>query len=469
MHFLSSEQRNQIFLIMNDSYYIDRVNYLSEFLEKTRDPKIKVDPDKLLSLQFEAANFETKVWQVMAEQREIIKDLKEKNNLTEQEQKDLERTRDNLESHIQLLRILHTIFDGVAWRSLKYNRLFLTSAARSTTSGAFNIHLKSSESLFSWAYSIQKDHKGIVLINDLTRFLRIGDLTEVFKNTAVVHELKKNGERIINFKTLKLRKGAKISDQTRKMLELQQIAFTGKIILDDGAELEQRFSQTKLDTHFSTVESLLETSKQQIVARRQLEPFIQLSILNLEKAYTRPHNMKKYFKSFRYTGWSTQWQLSHTNYDHFFYDELGNFIRNQAPFSIYPLSNELCMKLMSGQILIKSTINYELLIQELRCQGWQTAVNEPNIPSDREEKLKHIFDNKKFIFANVGDDDGFIKIKRGPFDMVIPQNWIAMMSMEFMTFETLCNTLEEIYRQAIIVQAPMTVFPEFPNSEEVWN
>ncbi len=469
MHFLSKEQRSLLFMIMNDSYYLERVQYLQEFLEKTRDRSIVVDPKNLLGLQLDAAKFETELWNVMKQQRDVIKDLRTKFQLTNQEKKDLERTLEGLESHQQLIRILRTIFDGVAWRTLGYNRLFLTSAARSTSAGAFTLDLESSKSLFSWAYAIQEAHGGAVLINDLTRFLRIGDLTEAYDETGVIHELKKSGKKILNFKTLQMRKGSKITDQTRKMLELQRVAFSGKITLSDGDVLEQKYTRVDLQTHFQTIQSLLKSADSQVIARVKTEPFIQIAVLSLEKAYYRPEKMKKYLKSFRYTGWKTKWQFSHTNFDHFFYDEMGNFLRNQAPYSIFPFPDEMCMKLMSGQLLIEATTNFELLADELRKRGWKVRLALPNIPDDHEDRMKHIFDNQEELFSNIGQDDGFIKIERGPFSMGIPQNWIAMMSMEFMTFDTFCNLLEEIYQEARKVQAPMTIHPEFANAARVWN
>lgn len=469
MYFLSKEQRSLLFMIMNDSYYLERVQYLKEFLEKTRDKSIVNDPKNLLGLQLDAAKFETELWNVMKQQRDVIKELRAKPKLTEQEKKDLARILEGLEAHQQLIRILRTIFDGVAWRTLGYNRLFLTSAARSTSAGAFTLDLDSSKSLFSWAHAIQEVHGGEVLINDLTRFLRIGDLTESYGDTAVIHELKKSGRKILNFKTLQMRKGSKVTDQTRKMLELQKVAFSSKITLPDGDVLEQRYTRVDLQTHCQEIEKQLKIAESQVVSRIKTEPFIQVAMMNLEKAYDRPEKMKKYLKSFRYTGWKTKWQFSHTNFDHFFYDEMGNFLRNQAPYSIFPFSDEICMKLMSGQFLIEATTNFELLADELRKRRWKVSLTLPDIPDDHEEKMRHIFDNREELFSNIGQDDGFIKIERGPFFMSIPQNWIAMMSMEFMTFDTLCNLLKEIYQEARRVQAPMTIHPEFSNAADVWN
>lgn len=74
-------------MIMNDSYYLERVQYLKEFLEKTRDKSIVNDPKNLLGLQLDAAKFETELWNVMKQQRDVIKELRAKPKLTEQEKK----------------------------------------------------------------------------------------------------------------------------------------------------------------------------------------------------------------------------------------------------------------------------------------------------------------------------------------------------------------------------------------------
>lgn len=467
MYLLSKEQRGNIFSVVNSSYYLERVKYLSEYLKNTRDPKHRNDPEVLLAIQLEAGKFETETWKIMAEQRDQIKLLTKKPSLSKEDEDDLQNLKEGWEIHKHLVRISRTIFDGVAWRSLGYNRLFLTSAARSATAGAFNIEQKSTKSLYGWAMGIQKSHKSLVLINDITRFLRIGDLTEVYKGRAVIHELKKNGDRIINFKTI--RPGSAVTSQTRKMMELQTVAMTGRITLLDGQKLVQQYSNVNLQTHFKAVEKLIESSDQLIVTKKLIEPFIQLSVFNLSKAWSRPEKFRKYIKVLRYTGWKTGYQFSQTNYDQFFYDELGNFIRNIVPYSIFPLKDEYCMKLMSGEILIESTINYEILVYELRKRGWKAGIVMPDFSNDHDEKMKHLFDNKEFLYNDLGEKEGFIQIERGPFFMTIPHNWVSKMSSEFMTFDTFCGLLEDIYQQASIVQATMTIHPEFANADKVWN
>src|SRR3970040_1063272 len=173
-----------------------------------------------------------------------------------------------------MIKISKTICYGIAWRNLNYNQMFLLSAARGFGYVAIDYKSKDFRGMYIVAYNISERLGSTVIINDLTRFLRIGDLTDIKDGVPFIHELKEYGKEVKNMFTLRKVKG-KISRQAVRLLELQRIAIKAKS------------SRIRAD-------------------------------------------------------------IVHSNWDSFYSDERGNFMRMFVPYSIFPFTNENCINLMSG-------------------------------------------------------------------------------------------------------------------------
>jgi len=87
-----------------------------------------------------------------------------------------------------LLRCLRDTADGIAWRTLNFQRHILHELAYKQPAGYLersNVELE-----VAAAASRVTDLQAHVLINDLTNFLRYGDLTIVTRDTIYLDELK---------------------------------------------------------------------------------------------------------------------------------------------------------------------------------------------------------------------------------------------------------------------------------------
>jgi len=125
----------------------------------------------------------------------VEKAIKEgKNRLkTACNEKDIEALNKGIKINRQLIRIFKTIADGIAWRNLQYNRPLLRLLSENDDAGYIN---KNDYDAF---HKILTKSRRITIINDITRYLRIGDLTRILPNKKIVLlELKKKGKKIMN-------------------------------------------------------------------------------------------------------------------------------------------------------------------------------------------------------------------------------------------------------------------------------
>ncbi len=374
MHILEKETIFKINKAIANSYYKEWVGYLENILKDTRDKKYRFNRKELLAIQLELAKVETKLWKTLRERRERAKKLQQlklQQKLTETEEKSLR----NLENHIfineQLVRISRTICDGIAWRNLKYNRTFLSSSARGFGAGDVDINSESFKSELDWAYRISETFESVVLLNDLTHFLRVGDLTEISDKGVFMHEIKKLGKKIINLFTLKkLKEGAEISDQSKRLLELQRIAMYESAIIGDIDVRTERLN-VNLKTNFDKLTQLLERSETELVVSELIEPCLTLHITNFHAISMGGNivNIENLKSKLVYPS-KKGVLLPHSNWDTFYSDEKGNFLRSAVPYSIYPLSEKHCMKLISGHYLVNCILDVEKLKEILQAHDW---------------------------------------------------------------------------------------------------
>jgi len=67
----------------------------------------------------------------------------------------------------------------------------------------------------------------------------------------------------------------------------------------------------------------------------------------------------------------TQKYLVHSNWDSFYNDPKGNFLRALPPYSIFPFSSPDCIRLISGHYLVKTFFNIVKLQRYLQNEGWE--------------------------------------------------------------------------------------------------
>ncbi len=474
MYMLEKEHAGKIAAALASSYFKDWINYFEKVLRATRSKRHKHKKDMLLAFQVKLARVETQFWDLLNEARGKAKLLHEKGNLTVQEQKELAGLEAHILIHEQLIRISRTICDGIAWRNLDYNRTFLTSSARGFGAGRVDINSKEFKSEFEWAYRISKALNSLVIINDLTRFLRVGDLTEIGDKAIFIHEIKKYGKDVKNMFTLQKVKGkAKISSQAKRLLELQRIAFADKAKVY-GIEIGTRKIDIALKTNIDKVKQLIRASEKKLVVSENIEDCINIEVTNFKainesKKTVDVEEIKKLSPKIQ----TDDLLLIHSNWDSFYADEQGNFLRAAPPYSVFPFSAKDCINLMSGYYLIKYTLNVTKLKEILKHHNWEieerTEKDLDKELADFEKEKETMFTVKDGLYAHAPDETGLFTLRRGPFSTAFGSMLYCRLTMEYLSLESLLDILEEMYKNAAQRQTNDAYFPRFKNESEIWN
>ena len=464
----------KISTILASSYYKDWINYFEKVLRATRSKRHKDKKDVLLALQWKLAKLETQLWDLLREGRGKAKTLHEKTNLTTKEQKDLDGIENHILIHEQLIRISRTICDGIAWRNLDPYRTFLNSSARGFGAGSVDAKSKEFRSELEWAYRISKGLNSLVILNDLTRFLRIGDITEINEGMAFIHEIKKYGKDVKNIFTLKRVKGkAKISSQAKRLLELQRIAFANKAKIY-GIDIGTRKIDLDLKTNVVRIKKLFRESEKKFVVSEYVDDCIHVEVTNFKaiKESRKPIDIEE-LKKLSPKNKTNDLVLIHSNWDTFYSDKKGNFVRSAPPYSIFPLSAKDCLYLMSGYYLVKCTLNVTKLKEILKQHSWEieerTEADLDKQIADFEKEKDTMFTVKEGLYTHAPDDGGLFTIRRGPFSVALDTMLYARLTMEYLTLDSFLNILEEMYKVAAQRQSSDAYFPRFKNEAELWN
>ncbi len=471
MYMLEKDYAGKIAAALASSYYREWIDYFEKVLRATRSKRHN-NKDTLLAIQLRLARIETQLWDLLREGREKAKMLHAKLSLTPQEEKELRGTEEHILIHEQLIRISRTICDGIAWRNLDYNRAFLTSSARAFGTGRVDVNSKEFRSEFEWAYRISKGLGSIVLINDLTRFLKVGDLTEINHDFAFIHEIKKYGKDVKNMFTLKNVKGkAKISSQAKRLLELQRIALAGGAKIS-GNDVGTRKIDLELKTHFDKIKKLIRRSEKEMIVSENFEACVTFEVTNFKTIAERKASLEE-LKQLSPKVKTDDLLLTHSNWDSFYNDEQGNFLRGAPPYSIYPFSAKDCLNLMSGYYLVKCTLNVTKLKQILKENNWEIDERteaDLDIQIAAFERSKDtMFTVKESLYAHVPEDGGLFTIRRGPFSVHLDAMLYCRLTMEYLTIQSFLNILEEMYKVAAKRQKDDAYFPRFKNESDIWN
>lgn len=463
MFILGKEKSSQVVQAISSLYYKKWISWYERTLAYSRHARYSKDPMKMLAFQYGMAKAETKLWAVVREGRRSIAKLEGKKEPNIDQIKKLKK---QIEIHRLLIHISRTICDGVAWRTLRYNRMFISSSSRGRGAGPVEINTPDFKGEFSWAhYIVSKWPKSFALLNDLTQVLRIGDITEITdEGTPLIHEIKGNGKKIQNVFTS--RKKQKLSKQEMRLFELQRIGIKREIKLPEGTVSHIQF-MTPYFSNFKKVEKALRQAGRQAFTSCAIENFHTIEIINF--SLVNAHTLEE-IKSKSVPEQGKKLMVL-SNWDSLFEDEVGNFLRVSVPYSIFPFSNHICMQLLSGNYQLMSKLDIEALQCFLIYHGW--SIENPT-EEDLDKQLlafknmrSEIFTKGKSLYEDSLNDIGLFTIKKGPFTMPFAISLYTRVIQEFMSGQTLLGVIEESYERARRSQHAYMYYPLFDESK-IW-
>jgi hypothetical protein len=336
-------------------------------------------------------------------------------------------------------RGLRDIADGIAWRLFGYDRAALSHIADRETSrhieaGGLEAELRAFGEPFN-------DRSGVALFNDLTHFLKLGDIT--VKRSDDTFEL-------IEVKTGHSTSG-RITRQRQHMSEVVQILNTGERD-DEGSRLVISQMATIPESFIRPVATLISAASKRGAAVDQIgdslivecTDFLALNEGNEEAARATIESGSERLERWRRRGDFVMPCRSRERYV---------FVKNFAPFSIYPLPDLVRVKLATGAMWLDSYLNLTAVLKYFEDKGWRVLKN----PGEHLEELEN----------GQETGDALATIRKGPLTTTLPGALLGRIGMEFLRPKSIVALIEEML--AAGDQSVQGVFPTFREESRLWD
>jgi len=428
--------------IINDKYFIEWIEHLKEkVLFTSRQKDLNEDPLNLIFLQL-------KIVESMSNIEKAIKEGKQKG-------KNSGLNYDySILLHKHLMRIIKVIADGIAWRTLNFDRTFLRVMSEERRySSSVQLSTRSYKNTQIEALKLVLHNDSKVLLNDITNYLRFGDLLEIKRKETIIHELKKQGKRIINLniinERIKSNPKTKVSKQVKKLITAQ-IAKNKRMIITNEISVKILPLDLEFTNNLDKIEDLINTSKKDLYSYKEFGNYLRVSCFDILKLSRNTNKWKKYI-DLDLEGISNFQKddvvLPISNFDTY-YNERGDFARNSTPYSIYPFEIENIMGLLNGNYLLSSIINYSEIKRLFNKRGWEVLEQSDYFEQTVKKNKKIIPDIfTEDIFQKKIDEVCF-KLKRNNFFIDVPLTFIMRVGTDFIKPEVLFNAYEMVYKKS---------------------
>ncbi len=398
--FLTSEE---IIKIVDHSSFQSIYEFVVKTLKETRKPKIT--PLQLLKVQ---ANIVKKI--IPLEQD--IELLKDKADRESQNIEWLSR-----EIYKAQRRVLMQVMDGVAWRLLKTNRPLLRALAGHPQTGHLN--LKGFFEEARYAELVVRNLKSIVILNDLTNFLRYGDITGFYKDKLIIKEIKLKGK-------------AKGNQKKKLSVLIEELNSKTIRIADMNAQYVEIDGYPK--NFLPQVEKLLIKAKQSENGIRSMRvaPYLWVICMYFD-------NVNSYFKKtdemsiFPSNPFKPSDAFSAAIDNFMLFD---SFSPNAAPYSIFPFEESLVADIMMGKVRLVSFISKSNLVKSLEGKGWHLQYS---------NEILELMWNAKTIAERkslVKDSKHFPVLSKGSFVYKIPREVLLRIGSEFLSAKVVVDMAE---------------------------
>ncbi len=319
---------------------------------------------------------------------------------------------------------LREIIDGIVWKNFNFNRAMLYMLADKEPIESIRLDVGMIKTLNEFAEIFLKP-KDYAIINDISNFLRIGDITHIDEN---------NNINFIEVKSSKSLRGARIARQKQRMSELVEFFNTGNKEYD-GKKLKIFDSSVKQRNYLSQLYDSILRAKNRGYDSILIGNYIIVEICDFSK-FKKIDTLKKYFSS-KHDSVKEKW---HKNNDlvfrGFFTDKLA-YSKNFAPYSIYPFDVQTCTDIIMGRLWISTLFNHSEIFKILEKNGWE-IIDALHFKSND--------DIAKINKTNLKNVD-FIKVGKDNFTFVIDPGTFGRLEYELLSPQVILGHLNEMFKQ----------------------
>jgi len=344
-----------------------------------------------------------------------------------------------------IISAVRSIGDGIAWRALDCDRAALKLLSLKPQTG----YLDHSSVLQEIGVASDYVEAGgnLVIVNDLTNFLRYGDLTVVSKENVGIVEVK----------------GGKSSSQSRRARRQRQALKTvidrlnqGEWETDEGVGRIRRL-KARPNAHLLEIAHLIGEAKTRGAANARLSDCTAVDVWYMpvlvnaadpEEAHRFLHDPFSQSKD----------AATHNRAEY-----LDKFSINLAPYSIYPFSHEDCVDLMIADLIIWTHFSDGNLRRCLRRRKLLVQW-----PSDDEFEA---YDRLTLAEKHQRMDDVALRVARrgGTNEMLVELGLFGRLLYEFLDEESFADELEESLDMSRDDEHPTLYFDAFQGEADLWD
>ena len=311
----------------------------------------------------------------------------------------------------RLQLITRQIADGIAWRALQYDRAVIRLLASKPQTG--HMELRSAITEVAMASRHAERTGDLVVLNDLTNFLRYGDLLSVGQNGIAIHEVKES-------------KGAarsgRASRQKKRLKRLLQFVTTGERVSEIEGLQERIFTlPSKPRAHISAIARLISEARERGQASARISSSVAVQVFHIP-------DLAEGLANGRIRKGIIRDPFSESPNSHSL-DSLGlfRFSPNVAPYSVFPLTPTDCVDVMTGAIWIVGYVSSARLVRTLRRRSlWG------RLATDADRRLAP--DGNVVLAVARGRERGAL---------LVPWAVLARLAYEFVDEESVADEIEE--------------------------
>lgn len=317
------------------------------------------------------------------------------------------------------IRSLRDIADGIAWRLFDCDRAALHELARRSTRPHINPEGILAE-LHTFA-SYSNERSGIAVLNDLTNFLKFGDVTvrrhsgefeivEVKSGTSGSGRLTRQRQGIMEVVELLSRDQGR--EVTGEPVRISEVQVTPEMFVGNLAGVLARAGREGAGVEIVGSHLVMDCMDFRAGAERHLEKEKVFGILE--------------------RGWRVvdRWK------------ESGDFVlvldaseryahaQNYAPASVLPLEPSMCVRIMAGSVALTAVLNVSAVLRGLEGRGWVVVKPPERLAAEAAEEGK--------------SEAPIAVLRRGRLTTSLPAALVGRLGMEFLKPKSLSEMLDAV-------------------------
>lgn len=343
-----------------------------------------------------------------------------------------------------IIRAIRDISDGIAWRLFDYDRIVLSELANRP--GTKQINTEGLQAELHELGQAFNSIDSIAVLNDLTHFLKIGDITA------------KRNEGTFEFIEVKSGHKARrrIKRQKESMHRTLTFFNTGEKETEDGSVVITELD-VKPEAYHTTVYGIIKKAEKHGAAIEKIGNHLIVECIDFMNENIALEEKKSILNAAKalHEPWKRHGDLvlPYRNDDRY------NNVRNFAPFSIFPFPVSTRVKLMTNGLLLIARVNYSEVLRYFLQRGWRIL----KTPFEYWDELNRGEAGKEHV-KQMG---AFAKLQKGKLITEVPWALLGQLGFEFLKPRTLVDAFEAILAAG---QVPFDLqYISFSGESELWD